>query len=125
MDMGVRHRTDTLVDSGATGLFMDTDYVRLNAISTHQLLLPILVFNVDGSANEAGEISEVAEVILWYDGHAECAQFMVTQLGQQNMILGFTWLWEHNPEVDWQSQTVWMSQCPLRCDMCCMREKHA
>jgi hypothetical protein len=89
-DTSVKHRTGTLVDSGATGLFMDTDYIHLNAISTRPLLLPILVFNVDGSANEAGEISEVADVILRYDGHAECVQFAVTQLGQQNMILGFT-----------------------------------
>jgi hypothetical protein len=42
---------------------MDTDYIHLNAISTCQLSLPIPVFNVDGSANEAGEISEVAEVL--------------------------------------------------------------
>jgi hypothetical protein len=125
MSLSVKCQTGTLVDSGATRLFMDTDYVHLNAISTCQLSSPVPVFNVDGSANEAGEISEVVEVILWYDSHAECAQFTVTQLGQQNMILGFTWLWEHNPEVDWQLQTVWMSQCPPRCDMCHVQEKHA
>jgi hypothetical protein len=124
-DTSVKHQTDALVDSGATGLFMDSDYVCLNAISTCQLSLPILVFNVDGSVNEAGEISEVVEVILWYDSHVECAQFVVTQLGQQNMILGFTWLWEHNPEVNWQSQTVQMLRCPPKCDTCCIQEKHA
>jgi hypothetical protein len=97
---------------------MDSEYVHANAINTCQLLLPIPVFNVDSSANEVGEIREVAEVILQYDGHVEHAQFAVTQLGKQNMILGFTWLWEHNLEVDWQSQTVQMLQCPLRCDMC-------
>jgi hypothetical protein len=64
MDMSVKHRANALVDSGATGLFMDLDYVCLNAINTCQLLLPIPAFNVDGSVNEAGEIREVAEVIL-------------------------------------------------------------
>jgi hypothetical protein len=67
-DMSVKHQTGALVDSGATGLFMDTDYICLNTISTHQPSSPIPVFNVDGSANEAGEISEVADVILRYDG---------------------------------------------------------
>jgi hypothetical protein len=104
---------------------MDSNYIHLNAISTCQLSSPILVFNVDGSANEAGEISKVVEVILWYDSHTEHAQFAVTQLGQQNMILGFTWLQEHNPEVDWQLQTVWMLWCPPRCDTCRVQEKHA
>jgi hypothetical protein len=125
MDTSITCRTNALVDSSATRLFMDSEYVHVNTINTCQLSLPIPVFNIDGSANEAGEIREVAEVILQYDGHAECAQFAVTQLGKQNMILGFTWLQEHNLEVDWQSQTVWMLQCPLRCDMCHMQEKHA
>ncbi|KAG6892784.1 hypothetical protein C0993_002928, partial [Termitomyces sp. T159_Od127] len=31
------------------------------------------------------------------------------------MILGFTWLWEHNPEVDWAQGKVAMSRCPWRC----------
>jgi hypothetical protein len=124
-DMSVKHRTNALVNSGATGLFMDSGYVCANAINTCQLSSPIPVFNIDSSANEVGEIREVAEVILRYDGHAEHAQFAVTQLGKQNMILGFTWLQEHNPEVDWQSQMVQMSWCPPQCDMCHVQEKHA
>src|SRR5215510_13333671 len=32
-EMSVKRRTDALVDSGATGLFMDTEYVRANNIS--------------------------------------------------------------------------------------------
>jgi hypothetical protein len=77
-DMSIKCRTDALVNSSATGLFMDSDYIYLNAISTCQLLLPIPVFNVDSSVNEAGKISEVAEVILQYDSHTEHAQFVVT-----------------------------------------------
>ncbi|KIJ37150.1 hypothetical protein M422DRAFT_178428, partial [Sphaerobolus stellatus SS14] len=28
------------------------------------------------------------------------------------MILGFTWLKEHNPEINWQTKEVKMSRCP-------------
>ncbi|KAG6863340.1 hypothetical protein C0993_011941, partial [Termitomyces sp. T159_Od127] len=34
------------------------------------------------------------------------------------MILGFTWLQEHNPEVDWARGKVAMSRCPWRCSTC-------
>jgi hypothetical protein len=34
------------------------------------------------------------------------------------MLLGFTWLREHNPEVDWQKKEVRMSRCPARCATC-------
>ena len=30
------------------------------------------------------------------------------------------WLQEHNPEIDWQTRKVVMSQCPDKCHMCRM-----
>ncbi|KNZ78247.1 hypothetical protein J132_01226, partial [Termitomyces sp. J132] len=32
--------------------------------------------------------------------------FAVTSLGKQDMILGFTWLHEHNPEINWTKAKV-------------------
>ena len=90
----------TLVDSGASGVFIDREYVKSNQIPTIKLSTPIPVRNVDGTANTAGAITEVAELILRYNGHSERVLFCVTGLGSQNLILGHTWLQEHNPEVD-------------------------
>jgi len=53
-----------LVDCGATGLFIDREYVKSNRLPTKKLSRPIPVFNVDGTANEAGSISEVVELII-------------------------------------------------------------
>jgi hypothetical protein len=64
-----------LVDSGATGLFIDREYVKSNQIPTTKLPQPIPVFNVDGTANTEGSISEVAELLLRYNGHLERALF--------------------------------------------------
>ena len=44
------------------------------------------------------------DVILQVDGHMERTTFVVTNLGKQDIILGFTWLQEHNPEIDWQTR---------------------
>jgi hypothetical protein len=71
-----------LVDSGATGLFIDREYVKSNQIPTTKLSVVVPVFNVDGTANTAGSISEVAELILRYNGHSERALFSVTGLGK-------------------------------------------
>jgi len=35
------------------------------------------------------------------------------------MILGYTWLKDHNPEVDWQTGEVQMNCCPPRCEAYC------
>jgi len=34
------------------------------------------------------------------------------------MILGYTWLKDHNPEVNWQTEEVQMNRCPPRCEGC-------
>jgi len=34
------------------------------------------------------------------------------------MILGYTWLKDHNPEVNWQTGEVQMNCCPPRCKGC-------
>src|SRR3981189_546174 len=123
MDTAMKRNTNAPVDCGATGLFVDTEYVRSNNIPTRRLTTPIPVYNVDGTANEAGAITEIADVILRYKGHAERTQLAVTSLGKQSMILGFTWLCEHNPEIDWQTKEVWMSRCPLQCSTCRTKAK--
>jgi hypothetical protein len=105
-DTAMKRNTNVLVDCGATGLFIDTEYVRSNNIPTCCLTTPIPVYNVDGTANEASAITEIADVILCYKGHAERTQFAVTSLGKQSMILGFTWLREHNLKIDWQTKEV-------------------
>jgi hypothetical protein len=110
------------VDSGATSLFIDREYVKSNQIPTRKLSQVIPVYNVDGSPNQDSAISEVADLLLRYNGHSERALFCVTGLGKQNLILGHTWLKDHNPEVDWRTGKVEMSQCSPRCCNSCRTE---
>jgi len=81
------------------------------------------VYNVNGSPNEAGQISEVVDVVLCYKTHSERTLLAVSSLGRQNMILGYTWLKDHNLEVNWQTREVQMNRCPPRCEGCCVIRK--
>ena len=107
-----------LIDCGATRLFIDAQYITDNEIPTRPLSKPIPVYNIDSTLNEAGSVNEIVDVVLRYNGHTERALFAVTSLGKQDMILGYTWLREHNPEIDWASKEVRMSWCPSRCLTC-------
>ena len=73
---------------------------------------PIPVYNVDGTLNEAGSITEVVDLILRYRNHSEQTLFAVTCLGKQKLILGHSWLQKHNLEIDWVTGEVKMSRCP-------------
>ena len=106
------HSIKALLDSGAMGNFIYRDLVRTKGINTWSISCPILVYNVDGSPNEAGQISEVVDIVLRYKTHSERMLLAISSLGRQNMILGYTWLKDHNPEVNWQTREVQMNRCP-------------
>jgi len=117
------HSVKALLDSGATGNFIDRDFIQTKGINTQSISRPIPVYNVDGSPNEAGQISEVVDVVLRYKTHSKRMLLAVSNLGKQNMILSYTWLKDHNPEVNWQTGEVQMNRCPPQCEGCRMIRK--
>jgi len=84
-------------------------------MNTRTLSRNILVINIDGSPNEAGQISEVVDVVLQYKTHSKRMLLAVSRLGKQNLILGYDWLKDHNPKIDWEKGEVKMTCCLLRC----------
>src|SRR5258708_31359727 len=104
--------TSTLLDSRATGMFINWDFVWRHQLETTPLPQPVLLHNIDGSTNEHGSITEEVHTLLRFGQHLERAQFAVTNLGQQSVIIGHPWLSHHNPEVDWAAQKVSMTRCP-------------
>lgn len=121
-DTAEKKTVHALVDSGATGVFIDRDFVCQQRLNTRALSNPILVFNVDGMPNDAGSISEVVDLLLHIRNYTEHTLCLVTSLGKQNMILGFLWLKKHNLEIDWQTGEVRMTWCPTWCCMECREE---
>ena len=122
VDMAEVKSVNSLVDSGATGNFIDREYVRTHRLTTQKLSKPISVFNVDGTLNDSGSITEVADLILRYQNYSERTLFAVTSIGKQHLILGHSWLRKHNPEIDWTTGEVKMSRCSARCCSGCCDE---
>ena len=60
-----------LVDCGATGVFMHPRFADAHGFTRRKLSAPIPVFNVDGSPNENGSISEVVDLVLRFKDHTE------------------------------------------------------
>jgi len=72
---------------------------------------------VDRTLNKAGYITEVVDLIVQYVDHSERATFHVTGISQMTIILGNTWLVEHNPEIDWCTGKVSLTRCPASCGL--------
>jgi len=89
MDTSELYSVKVLLDSRTTGSFIDRDFVHSKGINTWTLSHNILVFNIDGSPNEAGQISEVVDILLCYKTHSKRMLLTVSSLGKQSLILGY------------------------------------
>ena len=101
-----------LLDSGATGLFMDTTFAKEKRFKMEKLKKPLLVRNVDGTVNAEGAIMHQVECNMFFKGHVERARMDVCNLGKTELILGMPWLAAHNPEIDWEKGKVKMMHFP-------------
>src|SRR6266481_1471900 len=107
--------TSTLLNSGATGMFVNQVFAQKHKLETCPLPNPVPVHNINGTPNKNGSIMEEVEVILQYGQHTEKVCLTVANLRWQTVIIRHSWLTHHNPEVDWAHQSVTMSQCPPEC----------
>ncbi|EGO03475.1 hypothetical protein SERLA73DRAFT_69344 [Serpula lacrymans var. lacrymans S7.3] len=86
----IAHPTSALLDSGANRIFIDQVWAEKIRLPLVKLDASIPVYNTDSTLNAGG----------W----------------KINLILGWTWLFKHNPEIDWQTGVVTLSRCPQECD---------
>ena len=122
MDTAEKKSVTAALDSSATGECINRDYAKSCQCNLIKLTQPIPVYNIDGSPNEAGLITEVVSLILHYKKHSEWTTFAIMSLGRQKMILRHSWLHKHNPEIDWGMGEVKTSRCPLHCCSGCRDE---
>jgi len=88
-DTSELHSIKAFLDCRATGSLINRDFVCLKEMNTQTLSHNIPVFNVDGSPNEAGQISEVVDIVLCYKTHSERMLLAISRLRKQNLILGY------------------------------------
>jgi len=104
-----------LLDSGATGMFMDRQTAARHEFKLQKLERPIAVRNIDGTNNSRGAIMHQVECNVFYKGHIERMRMDVCDLGKTEVILGMPWLAVHNPEINWEIGEVKMTRCPPLC----------
>ena len=98
---GKKVQGKALVDCGATTLFINKKYVERNHLVTNKLASLFQVTNADGTPNVAVQVTEYVRAYLDIGTHKTVHHFLVTNLGDKDMMIGYTYLHRHNPEIDW------------------------
>ena len=106
---------EALLDSGATGLVMSSEFARKQGFKLKKLDRPMYVRNVDSLLNKEGPIKYMVEVNIYYQGHRERTEIDVIGGQKWTVILEMPWLACHNPEIDWRTGKVKITRCPDEC----------
>ena len=106
---------EALLDSGATGLVMSSEFARKKGFKLKKLERPMQVRNVDRSFNREGPIENTVEINMYYKGHVERMEIDVMGEQKWGVILGMPWLARYNPEIDWKTGEVKMTRCSDKC----------
>jgi len=77
-----------LLDSGATGLFMDMTFAKEKGFKMERIRKPLMVKNMDGTINVGGAITHQVECNMFFKGHVERVRIDMCNLGKTEIILG-------------------------------------
>jgi hypothetical protein len=114
-----KRTVETLIDSGAGGLFIDQNFAK--NFNINYLDKPVKAYNVDGTKNKWGTINAYVNLEFSLGEQKFKERFCVTGLGKQRIILGFPWLHKHNPIIDWKKGEITFK--PFRIDWRRLMEK--
>ena len=102
-----------LVDSGYIYTGINKQLVKEEKIKMELMERSFKVFNTDGMKNR--EVTQFAPLEVEINRHKEQIYAVITDLNGMDMFLGYNWLVKHNPEVNWNTGTIWFTRCLKTC----------
>jgi len=102
-----------LVDSGATDCFMSEKFVQQMKLGKRPLQKPRKIWNIDNTANRAGEITHYIILDIQTGGIRKKIQFLVTNIGSKDIVLGYPWMAAFEPKFMWKNGVINEQELPI------------
>ena len=61
---------------------------------------------MDDTPNKHGHIMDYINLMIKQGNHKKRMRFLVSNLGENHLILGYPWLREFNPSLDWKQGKI-------------------
>src|SRR6266702_1914602 len=105
--------TKALVDSGATDCFMSENFVRKMKLGRRPLQKPRKIWNINNTANHDGPITHYVDLKVQTNGTRKLLRFLITNIGHENIILGYPWMAVFEPQFTWRKGTIHEEALPI------------
>ena len=91
-----------LVDSGATDCFIHPRLAERMKVGMQAFDKPKKIFNIDNMENKSGSITHFIDLKVQTKGVVKDMQFLIADIGAENLLLGYLWLAAFEPGFKWQ-----------------------
>ena len=108
-----RAETVALLDSGATENFINISYAQKLNLPIRRLTQERRLFNVDGTPNKVGTLKYYTDIITRTGTKRTCLHYFLTDLGDNQVILGYPWFTSTQPQIDWAKGWIDYQQLPI------------
>jgi hypothetical protein len=95
-----------LVDSGATDNFMHPAFTKRMGLGLQKLPTPKKIYNIDNTSNKSGMITHFLDLNVRTHGIHKEMRFLVTDIGHEEILLGYPWLATFEPKFNWRSAVI-------------------
>jgi hypothetical protein len=102
-----------LVDSGATDNFIHPKLLKRLGLGAQALDRPRKIWNIDGTTNRAGELTSFIDLEVHTGSKEEKMRFLVADLGNEDLILGYPWLATFEPQFNWRNSVIDTAHLPI------------
>ncbi len=97
---------EVLANSGATDNFINSQLLKCLQISSLPVTNPIKIWNVDGTLNQDGNITHYTDLQVQTGKETYTLRFLITNLGRDEVILGYPWFTAFEPKIWWKEATL-------------------
>ena len=102
-----------LVDSGATDCFISPAFIKRMKLGTRPLQKPRKIWNIDNTENKDRLITHYINLNVQTKNIRRDIRFLVTNIGQEDIVLGYPWLSTFEPQFDWTHAVIHEEALPV------------
>ena len=95
-----------LVDSGATDNFMHPNFAKQMGLQPVALERPRKIWNADNTEHKEGIITHYLDLDVEAKGIHKDMRFYITNIGKEDIFLGYPWLAAYKPRFKWRDATI-------------------